>query len=237
MTDTADERSGRRIVGYSRRSSSQNGEAPVTRIVLVRHGESQAHLDGIVSGHDTCKGLSPWGRRQAEALRDRLAAAGELRADVLLSSVLPRAVETAEILAPALGDDLKPEQRCDLCELHMGESEGLAWEEYRARYLVEPPLDPHAPVAPGGESLASFQERVSGALHGLVEEFPGRTVVVACHGGVIIGSLIAFFGLSVAQVAQSQIVIENTGITEWTHKAGRWRLVRHNDVAHLEGVQ
>ena len=41
--------------------------------------------------------------RQAERLRDRLAATGEIRADVLLSSTLLRASQTAELVAPALG--------------------------------------------------------------------------------------------------------------------------------------
>src|SRR5215218_610345 len=102
----------------------------VTRLVLVRHGESMATVDGVVGGHQGCRGLSDRGRRQAEALRDRLVATGEIRADVLMASVLPRAVETAEIMAPALGG-LAVEQECDLCEIHPGEGDGLAWSEFQ----------------------------------------------------------------------------------------------------------
>ena len=57
-----------------------------TRLVLIRHGESQVTVDRVVGGSKTCSGLSDRGRRQAEALRDRLARTGELQADVLLAS-------------------------------------------------------------------------------------------------------------------------------------------------------
>lgn len=74
----------------------------------------------------------PDGAGQAEALADRLARTGELAdASVLLASVLPRAVETAEIVAPALGG-LEVTQACDFCELHVGAADGLlSWEEFR----------------------------------------------------------------------------------------------------------
>ena len=50
--------------------------ADSTRLVLIRHGESRATVDEIVGGHDGCQGLTDRGRRQAEALRDRLGATG-----------------------------------------------------------------------------------------------------------------------------------------------------------------
>ena len=87
-----------------------------TRIILVRHGESLAQERQIVGGHTGCEGLSNRGRRQVEALGDRLAATGELgRPDALCASILPRAIETAEILAEAL-DVPEVDTRCDFCD-------------------------------------------------------------------------------------------------------------------------
>jgi broad specificity phosphatase PhoE len=75
-----------------------------TRIVLVRHGESRAQELGILGGHSGCQGLSHLGRRQVTLLRERLAATGELAgASTLYASIMPRAVETAEIIAAAIG--------------------------------------------------------------------------------------------------------------------------------------
>ena len=122
----------------------------VTRLVFIRHGHAQAAIDDIVAGHRGCRGLTDRGREQATALRDRLFETRELHADVLLTSKLPRAIETAEILAPALGD-LVPQRDCDLCELHPGECDGLRWEEYRRRYGFDMRIEPERPMSPGGE--------------------------------------------------------------------------------------
>src|SRR6187455_1095856 len=100
-----------------------------TRIVLVRHGESRAQELGILGGHGGCQGLSLRGRAQAEALRDRLGSTDELAgATVLYSSIMPRAVETAQIISPALGG-LEVRSECDFCEGHPGDADGLTWAE------------------------------------------------------------------------------------------------------------
>lgn len=154
---------------------------------------------------------------------------------MLLSSVMPRAVETAEIVAPALGG-LPVQQHCDLCELHPGESDGLSWDEYRLRYGdVDMLADPHVPIAPSGESLAAFQARVSAALRRVTDEHAGRTIVVLCHGGIVATSFLTFFDLPVDRPMGAFVVVENTSLTEWVLDGGRWRLVRHNDAAHLGG--
>ncbi|MGH3975697.1 MAG: histidine phosphatase family protein, partial [Pseudonocardiaceae bacterium] len=116
----------------------------VTRLVLIRHGESRATVDQMMGGHEGCRGLTERGKRQAEALADRLTRTGELAdASVLLASVLPRAVETAEIVAPILGG-LEVKQVCDFCELHVGAADGLlSWEEFRERYRPQEYLHDH----------------------------------------------------------------------------------------------
>ena len=75
------------------------------RLILVRHGEAHAGFHGPIAGRTGCAGLTAHGRRQAEALRDHLERSGRLVADVLLASVLPRAIETAEIIASAWHPD------------------------------------------------------------------------------------------------------------------------------------
>ena len=194
-------------------------------------------MQQVVGGHAGCTGLSPLGRRQAEALRDRLAATGEVEADVFLSSILPRAVETARIIAPAVGGELR--QDCDLCELHPGECDGLTWDEYRTRHGdIDVLGDPAAPISPGGESLTDFQDRVVGVLRRVVAEHADRTVVVVCHGGVVATSFVAFFDLPVDRAMGALVVVENTSLTEWVRRDdGRWWLVRHNDAAHLVGLE
>lgn len=214
----------------------------MTRLVLIRHGEAQVHVDGVLGGEKTCSGLSALGRRQAEALRDRLKATGEIDpVDALYASTLPRAAETAEIIAPALGH-LDVRRRRDLREFDPGEGDGLTWEEFERRFPRPPAFDPTVPRAPGGESWVQFSTRVEGALAAIVAAHPGETVVIACHGGVI-EQAFHLWGISTAMGVA--IDIANTGITEfewadpwpWHQPADKsWRLVRHNDHAHLANL-
>jgi len=220
--------------------SDAAGAGAATRLVLVRHGEAQCHVDQIVGGLNGCSGLSDHGRRQATALRDRLAASGELAgADLLYASTLPRAVETAEILAPALGG-LAVRQDEDLCELHPGSADGITWEDFRAKYTWPGGWDTsfYRPMAPGAESWALFSARVGAVLTRLAADHAGRTVVVACHGGVIENSLRALGHLALSP--PFLVRIDNTSITEWERPAGtgerRWTLVRFNDAAHLAAL-
>ena len=219
-----------------------------TRLVLIRHGESRSTVDRVVGGHEGCGGLTDRGVLQAKALHERLARTGELAAaSVLLTSVLPRAIQTAEIIAPALGG-LVAEQRCELCEIHPGEGDGLTWDEFSARYRPEgfATGNPYTPFAPEGESWGGFFVRVGEALLRAAADHPGDTVVIVCHGGVIEGAFPALGGLPLRR--PFDVRIENTSLTEWSyhpvegdfgnagHRLARWRLDRFNDSAHLAGL-
>jgi probable phosphoglycerate mutase len=202
--------------------------------VLIRHGESEATVNQVVGGHSGCTGLSPLGRKQVEALRERLDASGELAdAAALYASVMPRAVETAEILAPALGD-LSVVQECGVCEIHPGEADGLTWQEFTDRFGT-PTRDPFLPWAPGAESWAMFASRVGTALRDLTRRHADQLVVVACHAGVVDLSFVVFGRLPLELPFDRYV--ENTSLTEWqVPDGGRSRLVRFNDAAHLAGL-
>jgi 2,3-bisphosphoglycerate-dependent phosphoglycerate mutase len=217
---------------------SQGAAEETTRLLLVRHGESQAQVDRVVGGPTGCSGLSDLGRRQVVALAERWRACG-LEVDRLFSSTLPRAAETAALLAPALGD-LAVTADPELVELEPGECDGLSWDDYQARYGVDMRADPYAELSPGGESVAAFLLRVGRTLHRIVVDATGATVVVACHGGVVDGSLICFLGLPLQRAADLDLRSTNSGVPEWLVRAEKgeplhWALRRYNDIAHLEG--
>jgi len=209
----------------------------MTRIVLIRHGQALAYTEQIVAGH-LCKGLSDHGRSQAELLRERLERSGELRdATAFYASLMRRAHETAEIIAPAVGDGtLEIRQDCGLCEQHPGEADGILWSEYEERFGGIDSIysdDRSRAGAPGSESIDMMVERVGDALERLVREHPSETIVVACHGGVIGCSFEALAGVRLNSLVR---YTENTAITEWQfgeHGERGWTLVRYNDRAHL----
>ena len=213
-----------------------------TRIVLVRHGEAESHVRGVVGGRQGCTGLSDLGRRQAWALRDRWTRTGEVaEASALYASTLPRAVETAEILSPAVGS-FDVVQVDELREFDIGlEGDGLSWEDLEARYPTPEVWTPYHHHVPGAETWAAFGARVGAALDELARRHAGQTIVVACHGGVIEHSFTAFHSRPLSGWLGT-VAIQNCGITEWSHsdrpdlpwvKARTWTLVRHNDHSHV----
>lgn len=207
------------------------------RLILVRHGDAHAGFSGVIGGRQGCTGLTPLGRRQAEALRDYLANTGRLQADVLLASVIPRAIETADIIAPALKLQIL-RQDCDLCEVHTGEADGLTWTEYATRYgTFDMESEPERLFAPGGDSWTSFHQRVRRILSRIADEFVDQTVVAVCHAGVITASMRVLFDIPHPGTG-NQIRPTNTGLTEWDHEPtmDRWTLRTFNEHPHLLGL-
>jgi len=212
-----------------------------TRIVLVRHGESLAQERRVVGGHG-CEGLSALGVRQVEALRDRLLDSGELTdATAFYSSVMARAVQTAQIIAPALSD-LKLQQDCGFCEGHpSAESDGMAWEEFDRRWPMPAEWSPDVAREPGGESYAQMRSRVSARLDRLAKRHEGETVVVVCHGGVVVHSMIRWLEIEpIGGRTRAWLDPINSSLTEWRiAEHSMWRseveLVRFNDHGHLRG--
>ncbi len=206
-----------------------------TTLVLIRHGESNVTVNRVVGGYRTCSGLSDLGRQQAERLRDRLSTTGELSPDVLITSNFPRAIETAEAIAPAFSD-LVIEIEAGFGEHDPGpDIDGMTFDAYVERFGTPDWTDPDGDVFPGGETIAAFHARVGNALASAIETHRGASIVVACHGGVIDAAFRQL--LRTASTGGFELHTSNTSITEFTSVAsGEWRLKRYNDVAHLHGL-
>lgn len=214
---------------------------PRTELVLIRHGESQSMVRRVIGGHRGDTGLTERGQQQATACRNRLLRTSELKhTSFFVSSLMRRAIETAEIIAPGIGSgNLHLQHLCELCELHPGEADGMAEADWLASYgRPNWTVDLDAPFAPGGESLLGFYHRAVRALRGLANAHPGETIVVVCHSGIIEASMVEFLGLQFGYQAVGLMPV-CTSITRWSrpvddpHKAVRWRLDTYNDSAHL----
>ncbi|KNB52890.1 bifunctional RNase H/acid phosphatase [Streptomyces caatingaensis] len=151
-----------------------------TTFVLLRHGETaltpQKRFSG--SGGDD-PGLSPAGRRQAEAVAAALAARGTIQA--VVSSPLRRCRETAEAVAARLGLDVRVDE--GLRETDFGAWDGLTFAEVRERFPED--LDAwlgSTKAAPtGGESFAAVARRVALSRDKLLARYAGRTVLLVTH--------------------------------------------------------
>ncbi len=213
------------------------GYQDVTHLYLIRHGEAVSNVETIVAGMRGDTGLTTKGIAQVERLRDRLATTGEIAADVFISSTLPRARQTAEIIAPAVGLPIQWDD--DVQELRPGEADGLSIAQLEAQYgRPDFARDPYRLFAPGGESWPQFMLRVATTLTRITREHEGKTVMIVCHGGVIDGSFQALMGLSPLTMTAVEFATRHTAITHWERRQReerppRWRLVRYNDDTHL----
>jgi broad specificity phosphatase PhoE len=147
----------------------------VTRVLLVRHGQSEWNAEGRWQGQAD-PALSDRGRLQA---REAALAVGAV--DAIWASDLQRAAETAAIIAEGIGVGpviVDP----DLRERDAGEFSGLTRAEIEARfpgYLA----DERRP--PGWESDEHLLDRALRALHRVAAAAPGGDVLVVTHGGLI----------------------------------------------------
>ena len=153
----------------------------MSKLILVRHGESSGNRDRIyaISPHDLP--LTELGYRQAQQAAQRIA---ELfRPQRVVTSAYHRASETARIIAGALGLPLEVEP--NLHEREIGAHRGRPYDSF----LTEPDYDPQRPWAwkpEGGESYEDVQARVAPVLDRLAAAHPSKDVIVVSHGGVML---------------------------------------------------
>ncbi|MDG4832359.1 bifunctional RNase H/acid phosphatase [Solwaraspora sp. WMMD1047] len=151
-----------------------------TRLVLIRHGETELTAQRRYSGRGDVP-LAADGAAQARAVAARVAALAPSVAAVV-SSPLSRCTATASIVAEALGG--APVRTADdLIECDFGAWEGRTFAEVRAgwpaeldAWLASPEVAP-----PGGESFVEVTHRVRRAVADLLRAYPGETVVVVSH--------------------------------------------------------
>lgn len=202
-----------------------------TIFYLIRHGETDWNLNGRWQGHADVP-LNELGRAQAQRLAQRIRNHGP-RFDVIISSDLQRAWETACVLGDVAG--LQPYPLPALREIDVGSWSGLTGAEVHAT-----DGDTYARIQSGedvarggGERFLDLYTRVVSAIDQMVYHHPGQTLGVVTHGGVVRAVL-----LHAARDKQGinpyRLHIGNTSISVVMIEHGDWELGTINDMTHLE---
>jgi len=201
----------------------------VTRVFLVRHGETKWNTSRRFQGHRDVP-LSPVGERQAERLALRLA--GESLAAVYTSD-LARAVMTARAIAKPHG--LCVVQLKELREIDVGDWEGMSLDELHnarrtdvAKWLEDTVNNP----IPGGESYANLRDRVVPKVMELVHAHPDASICVVSHAGPVKMILCHALGMTVDH--RHRIDLANASLCMVEYSPGRDpRVIFMNDTCHL----
>jgi alpha-ribazole phosphatase len=146
-----------------------------TSIWLVRHGQTDMNKARRYQGA-TDSPLTPYGRRQAEALARRLR---RIPFGVTIIAPHSRAQATAEIILQ--GRDMPIVEDVRWSEANHGRWEGLTYGEVGERFPDEAAArfaDALHGRPTGGESLAEVAQRVGEGWHTLLQQNPGGRVLV-----------------------------------------------------------
>lgn len=204
----------------------------MTHLLLIRHGETEWNAARRIQGHSN-SALSPLGRRQAEAIAERLA---KTRIDALYSSDLERALTTAAPLAARLGLTVRP--LAALREKGYGDWEGLTeaeviaaspagWHRYHVQREINYPI-------PGGETWEMVQMRIVGALRHILAEHPGadETAAIVGHGASLRPAILDALDAPLATLLRLRL--DNASLTRLEYQPVRGgRVVFLNDTSHL----
>jgi probable phosphoglycerate mutase len=195
------------------------------KLYFVRHGESTANLLGEFSNSGWKHPLTEKGVEQARSVASELSG---LKVELVYSSPVLRAVQTAQILAAGLGAPMETTEA--LREWSVGVYEGTTdpagWELHRQvqdDWFIHQKFDSRMP---GGESFLDIRQRFVPFLEGLVPSGgnPDRSVILVGHGGLFIAMLPALLG-NVNWTFAREHGFSNTGYALVETRSGRLHCV------------
>ncbi len=201
-----------------------------TWIYLVRHGQTIWNEEGKLCGSSDVplddKGLAQ-ARRVAERMRNVKLAA-------VYSSPLLRARQTAEAIASL--HNLSVQVEPDLREIDYGDWEGLKVAEAMEKFPELERMrreDPMNFVAPNGEPMKSFAERVIVAIQRIAAKHPDETLCVVAHQTVnrfILCWVMQMDFRLWRQLRQDPTCVNLLQVRE----DGLWRVCLVNDTCHMD---
>ena len=166
--------------------ASKAAEVPLRRIFLIRHGETEKHAEKIFLGQ-TDVPLNEEGREQCRITGIELTHF-DIHTSTLYCSDLTRAVQSAEMIIPGTGLNLKIEKIQEFREMYLGSWDGRPIREIknqfpdqyeeRGKHLLSYRIDADS------ENFYDLRERVVTKFNEIVQKEPGDVVIVA-HSGVL----------------------------------------------------
>lgn len=208
---------------------------PVTKLFLVRHGQSAGNAEGRFGGHSPTP-LSELGLKQAEMTAQALA---KEKISAIYSSDLLRAVQTAQPLARML--DLPIISTPAFRERKVGVLEGLTFEESKAAH----PKDYYAlvnrnihHVITNGESYRQLLRRATKQLHEVLRTHTSENIVIFSHTGAICYLTLYLIGAINRQTRTTPwLVTSNCGINRFEIRSrNNVRVHAFNDTRHLQQI-
>ncbi|WP_347552536.1 histidine phosphatase family protein [Pseudalkalibacillus hwajinpoensis] len=202
----------------------------MTRVYLVRHGESEWNAAGDLYCGRTDIGLSQLGRKQAEKAGQFLS---DVSFDAVYSSPLIRARDTATLIMGKNDHPVKTDER--IFEGDFGEWEGRSKKEF----IAEDPesweswmADPwQTKAGRTGETAKEMHDRASSFFEEIGNKHPDETILVVAHNNTIRFFLAGVLGMPFANYRK--LFQDNTGINIFDMQGASIIIKSLNVSAHL----
>ena len=203
----------------------------VTRLIVVRHAEAEGNLNRLFHGW-TDSEITEKGHRQAELVAKRLK---DMKIDVIYSSSLKRAVQTASYIARVKGLPIITSDK--LKEINGGEWENMRWEVLPVKWPEEYDSwenKPYAHRMPGGECMREFQERIVKEFEHIINNNKGKNICVVTHGTAIRTLMCHFHGCRLEDMNNIPWC-DNTAVTivDYDDEEGKFKVIVEGDNSHL----
>lgn len=185
-------------------------------IYLVRHGETDWNDKLLFQGH-TDTYLNKNGLIQAKYIADEFK---NIKFEMIISSDLLRALETADIIKKITGFKKKIIISKNLRERNYGSFEGKKYEYLR-----------HKRKNFDGEKDKVFFKRINNFFNSIIKKYKGKNIIIVTHGGVVRQIISKILQLN----DYKKIRILNASISEiyYDEKNKKFFLIRLNSMAHL----
>jgi alpha-ribazole phosphatase len=197
-----------------------------TTLFLVRNADTDFSRDRRVAGRRDIP-LSDEGRRQAALLGEQLRA---IEVTEILASPLPRAVETAEIVAVPFNIGVVRDPR--LVDFDAGRWDGRGHDEIRASPEYQTLMTAPDPAIPGGERLADARDRMVAAVsQALADNEMGANIVLVSHAGPLRVLLSYYLGMDVGQFHRLRLSPASVSVVRFASEQGLPRILSINCTA------
>lgn len=206
----------------------------MTRLLLIRHGESQANRGSFFAGQKDVP-LEEKGLSQARVTADFIV--HNYSVDKIYASDLCRAYDTGKAVADLLGLEVIPDPR--LREIYAGQWQGQKFTDIIDGFSTDYQIwlkDIGNCVCTGGESVAQLGSRVLEALTDIARTNPGKTVVIATHATPIRVLQCLLNGQSLDHMKDIPWT-SNASVTEITYESGLWNLEKIGYDRHLSALK
>ena len=205
----------------------------MTKIIMVRHGQSEANEQSRFAGHSDFD-LTELGRKQARLAAEYLF--GRERVDVIYSSDLKRAHNTAEPFSSVYG--LSINDTAALREIYAGYWEGKTVAELIEEYPEDMKAwrdDFSNARCTGGEAVAELYARMVPAVCEIAERHIGQTVLITTHATPVRAIECYSRGWGAERMAEVPFVRNSAiSIFEYDETDKSIKAVRTDIVEHLD---